>query len=295
MSVELNSKYYNFPEVEKFFEQRQNVCCTNLFESEEEQSLVCNLLVSMDNKSNFKIPIYDIPSNKTCSLAYAFGDESKVGKGSETVLDKKVRSSMEHCGNGVEWDEEFVEAVRTEVQKSLTKMGAGTLISCIPYKLVVYGSNDFFSEHLDSTHTKGQNMTCVVELSTDWEGEGLEINGKKYHPGEDEVVQCIVFDHDLPHQVHTVTSGFRLSVTFDLVVDPTIESKESALFPVVEKMKALGVKRFGFFSTHYYMGDQAYKGVDAQLVQEFGKVSSKVSRKGLERKKFRTRVWIVDA
>lgn len=265
ISVALPNKFYDFPEVSTIFENREPVDVSVLTEIQEEkqQELVCFV-----KTGNMRIPVYSNPVEDMCKMLYDHAIDSKVGKGSETVLDKEVRSSREFS-SGITWDEKFLATVKNNVEEALERMNAGTLSYIQPHKLVIYGAGDFFAEHMDSTHTPGQNMTCVVELISLWwnkNQEGLEINGKNYYP-EDDDMTLYVFDHDLPHQVHKVGGGYRISVTFDLVVDP-IDEKRS-FENTVEKMKALGVRKFGFFATQRYLEDQALKGSDARVVDAF--------------------------
>jgi hypothetical protein len=216
-------------------------------------------------------------------MLHRLGTDSKVGKGSETVLDKKVRSSKEYTGDGVYWDQQFSLLVKDHVTKLLAKMNAGELVAIKPYKIVVYGKGDFFSEHMDSTHTPGQTMTAVVELCTDFEDGELMVDGKDMS-GSGEQVKLMVFDHDLKHNVEEVTNGYRISITYDLVVDsvtPVPSVEEKVMSSVVDRLKALGVKRCGFFCTQRYFEDQKLKGADARVVEAFKPLVSKIEEHDL--------------
>src|SRR3990167_7493501 len=214
---------------------------------------------------------------------YKKGTQSLVGKGTETVLDKTIRSSKEFVDireqsslradrvSVIKWDDAFVTEVKQKVEEMLGKMNAGKLVSIKPHKLLIYGKGDFFSEHIDSLHTKGQTMSCVVNLDSSWEGSdyGLIVDGTGYIPRDTEDDNYIVvFDHDLKHSVPKVKKGFRVSVTFDLVVETNEEKKDlkKMLKKDISLLKSKGVKRFGFFASHTYFRKQQLKGTDKILV-----------------------------
>src|SRR5690606_16923428 len=80
-----------------------------------------------------------------------------------------------------------------------------------------------------------------------------------------------VFHHDTPHEVKTVTKGFRITITFDLVVSPL--DYQDKIEGMVEDIKNLGAKRFGFLTTHMSFGkDQPLKGDDARFVSSMEKL-----------------------
>jgi hypothetical protein len=212
--------------------------------------------------------VFADPSEKLAKYMHKQFEDSYVGMGAKTVMDKHVRSSKETKEFNI--TEEFDKFLTRKVQEGLTEMNAGELLVFSPHKIIVYGPGDFFAEHTDSCHTPGQNMSCVVELATEWETEdedgGLTVNGNVMTDGHDSNKPSLcLFYHDLPHYVPRIEMGYRISITFDLVVEPPnfeINFKED-----LEAMKAIGVKRFGFFTQHRYLGDQALKGIDDKLVK----------------------------
>lgn len=264
IDVALSSKSYYFEEVDNIFKARSSINSSTLLAYCDKYNKMCSIYIQqIDKKLNFNCEIKD----HDCKVLYANGTDSKVGKGSKTVLDQKIRKSKEYSSD-IDWDEGFLDMVKKCVETALDNMNAGMLVSLTPHKLLIYGEGDFFTPHMDSVHTTGQNMTCVVELSTNWSGAGLEINGIQLGCSS-KMAKLFVFDHDLPHQIIPIEEGYRVSVTFDLVVDPIYPSEKAGIENTFKKMKSLGVKRFGFFATQRYLENQPLKGADARVVDVF--------------------------
>lgn len=202
---------------------------------------------------------------------YPLLTQSKVGKGAFTVLDEKVRRSREipFSDSSTRLDEFFQVYMTTQVRKMLLDMNAGTLTSLTPHKIVFYDQGDFFSEHMDSIHTPGQNMSCVVELCESHPSDSnktnkscLIIDGKVIDNFPDSC-SITVFYRDIPHRVEK-TDKHRVSITFDLVVekDPVINEKVQIM---IEDLIMNGVKRIGFFTEHRYIKDEPFRGGDHTL------------------------------
>jgi len=224
---------------------------------------------------NFNIELKNacIPFS-TCEKLYKIGQDSTFGKGDQTFLDKNIRSSKEFTN--IQLDDNFFETVTNQIASMITKMGAGKLNKIYLHKLIIYGPDDFFSEHIDSCHTIGQNMSCVIELPSKWSNfgkKGLRIDTTDiYFDDSSKNAHIIIFDHDIPHEIYPITKGFRLSLTFDSVVDQT-ENKHFDPVNIVDTIKSLGVKKFGFFAMHRYLDgkneSQKLKGLDSILSNGF--------------------------
>lgn len=301
VEMALTTSFYDYPKVSSLFAERIGVMKKRLWQTDDEKCnpLICHVYES-SSVCSVSVPVFANLSDDACKILYALGDDSPVGKGKETVIDKKVRSSKELTGTTIKWSSEFLNYCASKVDVMVQKMNAGTLKELKPHKIIIYGPGDFFAEHMDSTHTPGQNMTAVVELATSWDtddlgGEewGLRVGDKKFRTEEDEI-NLFVFDHDIPHEVNRISAGYRVSITFDLIVDPLVNEK-IVLSDMVEKIKKLGAKRFGFFGTHRYMGDQALKGVDIRLVELLKPFAKRIERLNLStddtRNWYHPKVW----
>ena len=273
--VALPNKEYNYPEIKNIINSRKSSLCKELFFDDKN-----NLFTA--KKDNLNIVFGLEPSEKMCKKLYENGESSEFGKGKETLLDEKIRKSIEYKNFNI--DESFFKIVKKSVTDMLEEMNAGELIEIKPHKIIIYSENDFFKNHIDTCHIESQTMSCVVELPTNWSSydkNGFEIDNVNY-PSNGKT-KIFVFDHDLLHQVPCIQYGYRISITFDLVV------KQKELFgdvdfkSVVEHMKSLNVRRCGFFANHDYFVDennisQKLKGLDYVLLEKFKPFATKIEQ-----------------
>lgn len=233
----------------------------------------------------------DVLGYKDNSGLYKDGTPSKVGIGTETVLDTKLRQSVEFTDFTI--DPHIMAGIEEQVKEMIHTMHAGELTSIKAHKFIMYRGptdeskqGDFFAPHIDSLHTDGQTMSCVAEFGTKFGGEGLIIDGQS-HPYSS-TYKLFVFDHDLKHEVAPVTSGLRLSITFDLVVDqssqgPTNDDLSGRIKELVDDvLKPLGTKRIGWLSPHTYLSGQDPKGFDSMLLEATKDVCKKYEQITLE-------------
>jgi hypothetical protein len=267
--VALTSNNFHFAELDGMFRQKRDAEKVLLNYNPYNQEV---MTVSL-REEKLTIKSTSIRAD-ICKRLYESGKESLVGKGKETVLDRDVRRSRELASSEIEFGQDFFAHLIDGVRRCVEKMGAGNLVRLTPHKLIIYGKDDFFSEHMDAVHTPGQTMTAVVIFQTEHEGGSLEVSGANFKAGP----SVVVFYGDQPHQVHPVTNGYRVVLTFDLEIDPLRPQEaidgETAFKPesvsqVVDRLKRMKVKRFGFFATQRYLEDQQLKGDDARTVEHF--------------------------
>lgn len=277
----LSGPFYDHPELTKIFDRRKNIGFLELFEKHIEE-LSEKGIGKIVTKNNTVINLDIWPDVEDCNDLYEAGVKSKIGKYHLTVEDETIRKSREITSDNILWSKKLSEIAHEYISKILTEMNAGTLRKCTPHKILMYREGDFFNEHIDNIHTPGQSMTAILEVASEYTGGALVVDGVNY--GEAGETGFYVFDHDKPHAVREVTDGMRISVTFNLEVDPknlgnTDEVFEQYISQLVGKLKKKGVKRFGFFSSHLYLDDrekkQDLKGTDAivcRLLQKYAKL-----------------------
>jgi hypothetical protein len=211
-------------------------------------------------------------NTKLVEKIYKNGIQSKVGKNSETLLDESIRKSKEYTDIII--NPKYLDFLKSHIQTILSIMKAGTLINIKPHKFIIYGQGDYFNEHMDSVHIVGQNMSCVVSFKSHWNSDGFEVNGVKYKSSNNS--ELFMFYNDVHHKVHKINSGYRCTITFDLIVEPytyvpMIMSNTISTF--ISNLKNIGVNRFGFFTCHTYFGNQKLKGYDAKVANIFQEYS----------------------
>lgn len=276
----LNTKSYKYKEFYDVLNNRKGFSSKQFTKPNEEERF-CRIKVG-----NIYIPLFSDPSEQIFEMLYENGTDSLVGKGTNTVLDQKVRKSKEFASDLIQWDDKFISKCKEKISESLKEMNAGKLVNLTPHKVIVYAPEDFFRDHMDSVHTPGQSMTAVVEIPMKYDKEEyLRVEGYSYDPVEGTTL--FVFDHDLTHCVYPV-ENYRISITFDLEIDPELE-KLPKIDHIIDEWKSLGVKKVGFFTLHTYFEDQPLKGVDARLFDlliPHCKSSEKLNLKSFEEEEY---------
>jgi hypothetical protein len=143
------------------------------------------------------------------------------GLGERTLTDLSVRDTWEITPErfqlaGLDWD-----AVFTEVRDGLG-LPRGAALRAEPHSMLVYGKGQFFLPHQDSEKHDSMAGTLVMSLPSPHRGGELVIE----HNGEEVSCQAsaseltfIAFYGDCRHQVLPVKSGYRLTITFNLLLD----------------------------------------------------------------------------
>ncbi len=100
------------------------------------------------------------------------------------------------------------------------------------------------------------------------------------HPDQDQV-SVAVFYHDTPHMVTEVESGYRVSLIFDITLEPQIYALTNRDFEAeLKHLRKQGVHRVGFLCNHIYMGESLepalLKGTDRYTFELLKKYTANV-------------------
>lgn len=153
--------------------------------------------------------------------------QAPYGKGTETLVDTKVRRVWELDPDGFEltnpqWTT-FIESIVADVR---TELGLKDLkLQAHLYKLLVYERGGFFLPHQDGEKLNGMVATLVVALPSVHAGGELVVS----HEGRTQMISMsgaatgreasyAAFYSDCEHEVRKVTSGFRLCLTYNLTL-----------------------------------------------------------------------------
>ena len=156
------------------------------------------------------------------------------GKGTETLVNRKVRDTLELDPRSFRlsqhWDTAIAEA---------TRLVAGQLglpadqVEARLYKLLVYEKGGFFLPHRDSEKHDGMVASLIVVLPSPFEGGALVVrHGAVQQPvGFAEAAHgkapCYAaFYADCEHEVQRVTHGLRLCLAYNLVLKPNREKSQ---------------------------------------------------------------------
>ncbi|CAE7423394.1 unnamed protein product, partial [Symbiodinium microadriaticum] len=162
--------------------------------------------------------------------------QAPFGRGSETVVDQKIRRSMETQNVDVRWADlkPVLSKVRAELCPDVD------LVAKL-YKVLLYEPGDFFQPHVDSKVGDDHIMTLVVDCGAgDCKGgelcfpkrasqwRELEKIGRDRTWLSESGSWCCFFSSEL-HCVKEVTAGHRVMATFNVFGSPAqTENSETA-------------------------------------------------------------------
>jgi hypothetical protein len=146
----------------------------------------------------------------------------------QTVVDTRVRNVWEIPANnlkigGTEFAEQLNEGLKT-IQKDLGIAEQGELRAKL-HNLLIYEPGQFFSTHQDTEKVDGMVATMTVVLPTAFEGGTLIVDHhgeKKKYPAPKEKndrLNIVAFYADCQHEVGKVTSGYRITLTYNLKLE----------------------------------------------------------------------------
>ena len=214
------------------------------------------------------------------------------GRGEETLRDATIRDTWELTPDqvrlgGADWDAHLAAALahfRDELGLPATAELRAEL-----HALLVYGKGQFFLSHQDSEKTDTMVATLVVSLPSVHTGGELVVDDggteRTFHGSRDDLV-LVAFYADRRHEVKPVRSGYRVTLTFNLLLSgPTQPAAagpvEQAARHLTEHFTTKATRRYGgddlgeprrlaFLLDHEYtqagLKAQRFKGADAQRV-----------------------------
>ncbi len=153
---------------------------------------------------------------------------AKFGWREQTLLDKKVRDVWEIPKSKVKIDRrtwnKTLQPLLEQIQTELGMPEAGKLKAHL-HNLLVYEPGQFFQPHQDSEKLDGMVATLVVVLPCEHNGGDLIVDhrGKKKRIKSSrtslEHLTCIGFYADCHHEVKPVKTGYRVALTYNLVLE----------------------------------------------------------------------------
>ncbi|MEX1224049.1 MAG: 2OG-Fe(II) oxygenase [Pirellulales bacterium] len=153
------------------------------------------------------------------------------GKRTETIIDTKVRDTLEIDANDVEYSSEFAGAIRAAIVDAATQLQLDCeRLQAELYKLLIYTKGGFFLPHRDSEKRRGMVATMIVELPSRFGGGDLIVQqgGRRkvfsFNKTGQQSAQYVAFFADCEHEVKKVTSGVRVCLAFNLILKPARKS-----------------------------------------------------------------------
>lgn len=149
---------------------------------------------------------------------------ARFGRGEETLTDPEIRDTWEIPKHLVraEWDPGALGDVLTTVKDKLGLPNDSHLTAEL-HSLLVYETGQFFVPHQDSEKADGMIGTLVVTLPSTYYGGELVVSAdgeqKSYAESSRWYLSAVAFYADCRHEVRKVTKGYRITLTYNLILD----------------------------------------------------------------------------
>lgn len=185
-----------------------------------------DFVLTVEGVGPIALPVTRKTAHALCGMA----SPAMHGYKDETRLDKNVRDTWEIPASRLSLDgstwPRFLKKVMTRVTRELA-MPEGAALRAELHNLLVYEQGQFFALHQDSEKLDGMIGTLVLTLPSDFEGgEFVLRHGKKRisAKGSADKVEVVAFYADCHHEVMPVQEGFRVVLTFNLVMEEAATS-----------------------------------------------------------------------
>lgn len=213
--------------------------------------------------------------------------QAPFGRGDETIVDTSVRKTWEldhtqfrMCNPA--WDIFLTNAL---LHRAAENLGLGA-VRAEPYELLLYEPGSFFKPHRDSEKTPGMVATLVVCLPCEHQGGDVHVSfAKRKHvfatwPSSKFDLNALAWYSDVTHEVKELTSGYRLVLTYNIIMDAPSTASPSHYIAQSDTLRSMlkrWRRKFDFADKICYTLDHKYsqtgmslsilKGRDAAVFQ----------------------------
>jgi hypothetical protein len=179
-----------------------------------------DLHVEVKGLGRLRFPISRTQAQRLCRM----GRPARYGRGEQTLLDRSVRDTWEIPKSRVMIDQRrwnrtllpVLEALRADLG-----MPDGCKLKAELHSMLVYAPGQFFLRHQDSEKADGMIGTLVVTLPGSFKGGVMTIEhqGEKVtYRASKQALSCIAFYADCHHEVSAVKEGYRIVLTYNLML-----------------------------------------------------------------------------
>ena len=178
-----------------------------------------SLHLEVEGVGQIRLPVRAPQARKLCDVARP----ARFGRGEQTLTDPSVRDTWEIPPDlititGPVWAA-TLDGVLVEVRHQLG-LPLGSRLEAELHAMLVYGPGQFFLPHQDSEKRDAMIGTLVVTLPSAHTGGELIVE----HAGESvacrpskDSLSVVAFYADCRHEVRPVKSGYRVTLTFNLL------------------------------------------------------------------------------
>ena len=251
-----------------------------------------------------EIPLPICPQQLEILLSKA--SKSSYGDGLETGNDENVRKSHEFTADKFHFENpEWNKQIENVFNKIAIKLGCTVenvkYVKGYPYKLLIYQKDGHFVEHRDTQKAEGMFATLIVQLPSKYQVVDdkpiLSVKHKddiyEYYFGasqdKERNYDCAYNVYyaahycDLVHQVNTIKSGTRLSITYNICwegprnIAPSVSNIDKVTSGIDTLLESWDIddqrSPIGIRLDHVYTKKELSKnGVNALKARDFAKV-----------------------
>ena len=165
-----------------------------------------------------RFPVTPAKARKLLGL----GEPARFGRGEETVTDPEVRDTWEIPKHLVraEWNDAALTDILATVKEEFGLPNAAQLTADL-HALLVYETNQHFLAHQDSEKDDSMIGTLVVTLPSSYTGGELMVGHNeewKAYRGSKTALSLVAFYADYRHEVLKVQAGYRITLTYNLLL-----------------------------------------------------------------------------
>jgi predicted 2-oxoglutarate/Fe(II)-dependent dioxygenase YbiX len=177
-----------------------------------------DLNLEVEGFGHVRFPVTPAKARKLLGL----GQPARFGRGEETVTDPDIRDTWEIPKHLVraEWNDAALKDILATVKEELGLPHAAELTVGL-HSLLVYETGQHFLAHQDSEKDDSMVGTLVVTLPSSYAGGDLMVGHNeewKAYRGSKTALSLVAFYADCRHMVLKVTSGYRITLTYNLLV-----------------------------------------------------------------------------
>jgi len=226
-----------------------------------------NLHLEVQGVGRIRFPITPSTARRLCAVARP----ARHGFKDETRLDPRVRDTWEIAKSRVSIDQSrWLNTLSPELDRICRGLGLpqGNRLKAEFHNLLVYAPGQFFAPHQDSEKTDDMIGTLVVSLPSRFTGGAMSIehHGAKMRVGgSDKNLTFIAFYADCHHEVDPIKQGYRIVLTYNLVLE---NNAAGAMAPTASINRLTDAVR-EFFATSAqarWCGDQSTRSPPDRLV-----------------------------
>ncbi len=215
-----------------------------------------DLNLEVEGFGQVRFPVTPAKARKLLGL----GRAARFGRGEETLTDPDVRDTWEIPKHLVraQWNDATLMDILATVKEELGLPNAAELTADL-HSLLVYETNQHFLAHQDSEKDDSMVGTLVVTLPSSYTGGELMVGHNeewKAYRGSKTALSLVAFYADCRHEVLKVTSGYRITLTYNLLLHGDTSRPEGDDGTVAELADLLH-EHFSTPAPRYYGGPAA--------------------------------------